>query len=79
LPSAVALGLAFSGFFFSNEGQEPPHVHVRKDDGLAKAVARARAARLSYGLSPVERRRMRELTRENADTFVERWHEVFGR
>jgi hypothetical protein len=23
-------------FFFSNEGQEPPHVHVRRGDGLAK-------------------------------------------
>jgi hypothetical protein len=26
----------FRFFFFSNEGQEPPHVHVSKGDGLAK-------------------------------------------
>jgi hypothetical protein len=26
----------FRFFFFTNESQEPPHVHVRKGDGLAK-------------------------------------------
>jgi hypothetical protein len=26
----------FRFFFFSNEGQEPPHVHVSKGDGVAK-------------------------------------------
>lgn len=27
---------SFRFFFFSNEGQEPPHVHVSKGDGVAK-------------------------------------------
>jgi hypothetical protein len=69
----------FRFFFFSNEGQEPPHVHVRKGDGLAKLWLEP--VRLVYadGLSPAELRRVRELTREHVDTFVERWHEVFGR
>jgi hypothetical protein len=26
----------FRFFFFINESQEPPHVHIRKGDGLAK-------------------------------------------
>jgi hypothetical protein len=67
----------FRFFFFTNEGQEPPHVHVRKGDGLAKLWL----TRLvyAYGLTPAELRRVRELTRDHAPTFVERWHEVFGR
>ena len=46
----------FRFFFFSNEGQEPPHVHVSKDDGVAKLwlaplqlVYRAHAGRAAAG------------------------------
>lgn len=69
----------FRFFFFSNEGQEPPHVHVSKGDGVAKLWLEP--VRLAYarGLTPAELRRLRELTRDHARTFVERWHEVFGR
>lgn len=69
----------FRFFFFSNEGQEPPRVHVSKGDGVAKLWLEP--VRLAYtrGLTPAELRRLRELTREHARTFVERWHEVFGR
>ena len=36
----------FRFFFYSNERQEPPHVHVEKGDGEAKLLAAAGAARL---------------------------------
>lgn len=37
--------------------------------------------KLAYasGLTPAELRRVRELTRAHAASFVARWHEVFGR
>jgi Domain of unknown function (DUF4160) len=69
----------FRFFFFSNEGWEPPHVPVSKGDGVAKLWLVPIALAYSSGLTPAELRQVRELTREHAWTFVERWHEVFGR
>ncbi len=54
-------------------------MHVSKGDGMAKLWLVSIALAYSSGLTPAELRRVRELTREYASTFVERWHEVFGR
>jgi len=69
----------FRFFFFSNEGHEPPHVHVGKGDGLAKLWLAPVELAYASGLTPADLRRVRELTREHAANFVERWYEVFGR
>ena len=69
----------FRFFFFTNESQEPPHVHARKGDGLAKLWLAPVRLVYAHGLTPAELRRVRELTRAHADTFEARWHEVFGR
>lgn len=54
-------------------------MHVSKGDGAAKLwLAPVRVA-YAYGLTPAELRRVHELTRDHAPSFVERWHEVFDR
>lgn len=53
----------FRFFFFSNEGLEPPHVHVEHDDGHAK-----------FWLQPVELVESQRLKQH----FLERWHEYFS-
>jgi hypothetical protein len=69
----------FRFFFFSNEGQEPPHVHVSKGDGVAKLWLTSVGLAYAHGLTPAELRRVRELTRDHEPTFLGRWHEVFDR
>jgi len=69
----------FRFFFFSNEGQEPPHVHVSRGDGVAKLWLAPLQLAYAHGLKSAELRRMRELTRDHVLTFLERWHEVFDR
>ena len=54
-------------------------MHVSKGDGVAKLWLVPIELAYASGLTPAELRRVRELTREHAATFVERWHEVFGR
>jgi hypothetical protein len=66
-------------FFFSNEGQEPPHVHVRKGGGLAKVWLEPIRIAYSVALNPAELRRVRELTLENQVAFLERWNEHLDR
>jgi hypothetical protein len=74
--------LVVDGFridFFSREGSEPPHVHVRKGDAVAKLWLQAVRLDFSEGFNPSELRPIRELTVEHEAEFVERWIEYFGR
>jgi hypothetical protein len=68
----------FRFYFFSDERQEPPHVHVRKGDSVAKLWLRPVDLAFARGFNRVEIRRVRELTLEHQVFFVERWDEYFG-
>jgi Domain of unknown function (DUF4160) len=69
----------FRFFFYSNEGREPPHVHVAKGSGEAKVWLQPVRLAHSSGLGPTELRRLRELTFQHQAAFVERWNEYFNR
>lgn len=74
--------LVVDGFrfhFFSREGTEPPHVHVRKGDAVAKLWLQPVRLDFSEGFNPSDIRRIRELTFEHQGEFVERWNEYFAR
>lgn len=68
----------FRFYFFSDERQEPPHVHVRKGDCVAKLWLRPVALVHARGFNRADIRRVRELTFEHQVFFVERWDEHFG-
>ena len=69
----------FRFHFFSNEGTEPLHVHIRKGDAIAKFWLQPVRLDFSEGFNSGELRRLRELTFEHQDDFVRRWNEYFGR
>lgn len=69
----------FRFYFFSLEGSEPPHVHVRKGAGKAKFWLSPVALVHSRGLTKAELRRAHELTKEHVQDFLERWREHFHR
>lgn len=69
----------FRFHFFSREGQEPPHVHVRKGDAIAKLWLQPVQLAFSEGFNPAELRRVRELTFAQQAEFRARWNEYFGR
>lgn len=69
----------FRFFFFSNEGNEPPHVHVSRGNGLAKLWLNPLAVAYSERFNPAEQRRLREIVFANRAMFVMRWNEHFSR
>ncbi len=69
----------FRFYFFSNEGNEPPHVHVEKGDAAAKLWIQPVRIAYSYGFNPGQLRRIRELAFEHQAMIVEKWNEHFGR
>jgi hypothetical protein len=66
-------------FFYSNEGQEPVHVHVRRAGGFAKFWMEPLTLDSAQGLKTQELVRAEQLAAEHAEQIREKWHEVFGR
>ena len=65
-------------FFFSNEGNEPPHIHVETAEDYAKFWLEPIALARSMGYNAKELRELRELVEEHKDLFLRRWYEYFG-
>ena len=63
--------------FYSDEGSEPPHIHVNTGDGECKFwLAPVRLAR-SENVKPVVMRRIEGIVVEREAFFLEKWHEYF--
>lgn len=69
---------SFRFFFFSNERQEPPHIHVERGDGYAKLWLDPVCLADAEGLTRAELRRLRELVGEHEELFMERWYDHFS-
>ncbi len=68
----------FRFFFFSNEGNEPPHIHVEQAEGYAKYWLDTIELVDSYALNPNQLRKVRNLIKQNRVLFREAWNEYFG-
>ncbi|GAO36308.1 hypothetical protein SCT_1714 [Sulfuricella sp. T08] len=69
----------FRFFFFSGEGQEPPHIHVEHGDKVAKYWLQPVELASSEGFRAHELSKLRMLVIEHRNLFLEKWHEHFGR
>ena len=66
-------------FFYSEEGSEPPHVHVERERATAKFwLQPARLAR-SRRFPDHELQRLQKLVEDNQEKILEAWNEHFGR
>lgn len=68
----------FRFFFFSNEGTEPPHIHVERGDGYAKFWLDPVELSDAVGLKTPELSRARLIVIQHRIDFREKWREYFG-
>jgi hypothetical protein len=66
-------------FFYSNEGLEPPHIHVESADGEAKFWLSPVALVGSSRLKARELRDLEWFVRLNREFLLEAWNDFFGR
>ena len=66
-------------FFYSADGNEPPHVHVERDENIAKFWLRPVRLQDSGGFGRVEIRRVRAIIEGNVDALLRSWNEFFAR
>lgn len=65
-------------FFYSNDADEPMHVHVERDGDVAKFWLDPVRLQRSGGFRPPEIRRVARLVEEHREQIVEAWNEYFG-
>lgn len=79
----ILVQLGWRLFFYSNEGNEPIHVHCRKGGLECKYWINAEAFDIqegySYGLSQRDRKEIRKIIFEHFEYIVEQWQEFQAR
>jgi len=68
----------FRFFFYSNEGNEPPHIHVEKGDSTGKYWLDPVIEVYYYGFTITERRKIRKIIAKNQAFLKNKWNEYFG-
>ena len=64
--------------FYANEGNEPPHIHIRRDRRVAKFWLEPLRISRNGGLPHHEINRIRVIVENNQALFLERWNEFFN-
>ena len=78
MPTVLRLG-AWRFHFYSNEGDEPPHIHVDTPDGECKFWLDPIALARNRGVPPVELRKIERIVYDRQAFFLEKFHEFHGR
>jgi len=76
MPTVLRL-LGWRFHFYSDEGSEPPHIHVDIGDGECKFWLLPVILARSEGVKPKDLRHIEALVIENESFILEKWHEFF--
>lgn len=77
MPTVLRSG-PYRVYFFSHEPNEPPHVHVDRDEQTAKFWLGPVALARNLGFNARELSRIQRLLEEHETVLLEGWHEHFG-
>ena len=66
-------------FFYAGDRDEPPHVHVERDDSVAKFWLDPVRLQRATGFRAAELRRVARLIEEQRTQLLEAWHDYFDR
>ena len=77
MPTVLRIG-AYRFYFYSHEPNEPPHIHVDRDNLSAKFWLEPVTLAKNIGFRGKELRKLESLVRENQTKLVEAWNEYFS-
>ena len=78
MPTVLRTG-QYRFFFVSLDRGEPPHIHVRRDNMVAKFWLDPVALERAGGLNRAELNTVAKLVHGHREAFLERWYEFFSR
>jgi len=77
MPTILRVG-PYRIFFYAGDRDEPIHVHVEREDNIAKFWIEPVRLQRSGGFRRPEIIRIAKIIEENRTEIVEVWHEYFG-
>jgi hypothetical protein len=77
MPTVLRVG-RYRFHFFSNEGNEPPHIHVKAGSDEAKYWLDPVALVANYGFNGRELSEIERLINEHKEKLLEAWNEYFS-
>ena len=79
MPTVLRVG-PYRLYFYSHDlSNEPPHVHIDRDELSAKFWLDPVALARNLGFAPSELRRIERIVSNNQEKLLERWYEEYGR
>ena len=76
MPTVAQIG-PYRFFFYSNEGDERPHIHVKREAKVAKFRLDPVGLAAPGGFASHELRELERLVTEHRGAWIEAWHEYF--
>ena len=77
MPTVLTSG-PYRIFFYANDRNEPPHVHVERDENRAKFWLDPVRVADSVGFGRADLNKIRGLVVTNEAAFLRAWNEFFG-
>ena len=78
MPTVLRVG-PYRLFFYSGDGGEPPHIHVERDQHVAKVWLDPVRLQRSGGFRAAELRSITDLVRQHQGPLLEAWNDHFGK
>ncbi|QWR77087.1 DUF4160 domain-containing protein [Candidatus Magnetomonas plexicatena] len=76
MPTVLRVG-SYRLFFYCGDSAEPKHIHVERDDNIAKFWLDPVRLQISGGFSRVEINNIHKIITENHLALLEAWNEFF--
>ena len=77
MPTVLRSG-PYRFFFYAGDREEPPHIHVERDDNKAKFWLEPVRLQNSGGFSRTEIGKIQKLVEENREELLRGWNEYFN-
>ncbi len=77
MPTVLRVG-RYRFYFFSNEGQEPPHIHIKAGSDQAKFWLDPIDLASNYGFRAHELNQIERIIKQHQTELIEAWDEYFS-
>jgi hypothetical protein len=77
MPTVLRIG-PYRFFFYAGDANEPPHIHIERDNNKAKFWLEPVRLQNSGGFSRTEINRVEKLVEENQEDLLRSWNEYFN-
>ncbi len=77
MPTVLRIG-PYRFYFYSHEPNEPPHIHVDRDDSSAKFWLQKVDLADNIGFAKKELNELHQIVNQNQQYLLDQWNEYFG-